>query len=152
MLAEAKAQTRVAPVGERLDACLKFIERAKKRLESADQDVIEAQEARAVRDTELSEGLARFATVAFRSQVCCASSSSWRRCRCSTGDLKVKGHIALLDSGSTDTSLEVMRQKKARTLPRPPISRTWSARSWSISKKSQFQGIRVHVDPREIRL
>ena len=58
MLAEAKAQTRVAPVGEQLDACLKFIERAKKRLESADQDVIKAQEVRASRETELSEGLA----------------------------------------------------------------------------------------------
>ena len=58
MLAEAEAQTRVAPVGERLDACLKFIERAKKRLESADQDVIKAQEVRASRETKLSEGLA----------------------------------------------------------------------------------------------
>ena len=29
MLAEAKAQTRVAPVGERLDACLLFFERVK---------------------------------------------------------------------------------------------------------------------------
>ena len=58
MLAEAKAQTRVAPVRERLDACLKFIERAKKRLESAEQDVIKAQEVRASRETELSEGLA----------------------------------------------------------------------------------------------
>ena len=38
MLAEAKAQTRVAPVGERLDACLKFIERAKKRLERSRRD------------------------------------------------------------------------------------------------------------------
>ena len=47
IFAEAKAQTRVAPVGERLDACLKFIERAKKRLESADQGVIKAQEVRA---------------------------------------------------------------------------------------------------------
>ena len=58
MLDEAKAQTRVAPVGERLDACLKFIERAKKRLESAEQDLIKAQEARVARETELSEGLA----------------------------------------------------------------------------------------------
>ena len=47
-----------APVGERLDAGLKFIDRAKKRLGSADQDVIKAQEARAARETELSEGLA----------------------------------------------------------------------------------------------
>ena len=42
MVAEATAQTRVTPVGERLDACLKFIERAKKRLQSADQDVMKA--------------------------------------------------------------------------------------------------------------
>ena len=94
MVAKAKAQTRVAPVRERLDACLKFIERAKKRLESADQDVIKAQEARAARETELCEGLANLQRL--RSEATSAapvSSSSWSLwcCRCSRGDPKVEG-------------------------------------------------------------
>ena len=119
MLAEAKAQTRLVPVRERLDACLKFIERAKKRLESAEHDVIKAQEARVARETELSEGLANLqrsrseATSAVPVPPVGGVADAAEEIR------RLRAHIALLESGSTDTSREVMRQKKAKTLNAP---------------------------------
>ena len=118
MLVEAKAQTRFVPVGERLDARLKFIERAKKRLESADQDVIKAQEVRASRETQLSEELANLQRL--RSEATSAApvppvgvgvvADSAEEIR------RLRAHISLLESGSMDTSRELMRQKKAKTL------------------------------------
>ena len=118
-LQAAVCQTGLAPVGERLDACLKFIERAKKRLESAEHDVIKAQEARVARETELSEGLANLqrsrseATSAVPVPPVGGVADAAEEIR------RLRAHIALLESGSTDTSREVMRQKKAKTLNAP---------------------------------
>ena len=119
MLAEAKVQTRVAPVGERLDACLKFIERAKKRLESAEQDVIKAQEARVARETELSEGLANLQRLRSEATSAVPSPPVGGVADPAEEIRRLRAHIALLESGSTDTSREVMRQKKAKTLNAP---------------------------------
>ena len=46
--------------GERLDACHQFIERAKKRIAEADEDLLRVQTERAQLATELAEGQARF--------------------------------------------------------------------------------------------
>ena len=47
-------------MGEILDACHQFIERAKKRLAKADADLLRLQTERAQLATELAEGQARF--------------------------------------------------------------------------------------------
>ena len=64
MLAEAKAQTRVAPIGERLDACLKFIERAKKRLESAEQGFDQGTGSQSCSRNRVVGGFGKFAAIA----------------------------------------------------------------------------------------
>ena len=46
-------------VGERLDACTNFVERARKRLAKADEDLARMQNERAKLDSELAEGVAR---------------------------------------------------------------------------------------------
>ena len=96
------------------------IERAKKRLESADQDVIKARKPELLEKLSCPRGW-QIATIAFRSH-CCDATDEIQRSR---------AHIALLESGSTDTS-EVMRQKKAKTLNAPSLDLvnmecTWSA-------------------------
>ena len=47
------------PVGERLDACQQFVERAKKRLAAAEQAVTKALETKSRLEAELSEGMQR---------------------------------------------------------------------------------------------
>ena len=57
-LQKAKQSAHVPPVGERLDACHQFIERAKKRLAKADENLLQTERAQLA--TELAEGQARF--------------------------------------------------------------------------------------------
>ena len=59
-LQKAKQSTHVPPVGERLDACHQFIERAKNRLAKADENLLKLQTERTQLATELAEGQARF--------------------------------------------------------------------------------------------
>ena len=90
----------------------RVIERTKKRK----QDLIKAQEAKVARETELSEGLANLqrlrseATSAVPFPPVGGVADPPKEIR------RLRAHIALLESGSTDTSREVMRQKKAKTL------------------------------------
>ena len=58
--AQAKQSAHVHPVGERLDTCHQFIERAPKSLAKADADLLKLQTERAQLATELAEGQARF--------------------------------------------------------------------------------------------
>ena len=59
-LHKAKQSAHIPPVGERLDACHQFIERAKKLLAKADADLLRLQTERAQLATELAVGQARF--------------------------------------------------------------------------------------------
>ena len=58
-LSKARKAAQVAPVGERLEACTQFIERAKKRLEKSDLELEKIQAERARLAAELAEGQAR---------------------------------------------------------------------------------------------
>ena len=58
-LSKARKATQVAPVGERLEACTQFIERARKRLEKSDLELEKIQAERARLAAELAEGQAR---------------------------------------------------------------------------------------------
>ena len=51
------------PVGVRLDSCVQFVERARRRLAKAEEDFNQVQEERAKLAAELSEGLARLETL-----------------------------------------------------------------------------------------
>ena len=86
-------------------------------------------------------GFGKFAAIAIRSHVRSTIPSNARRCR-SSRDPKVES-LALLESGSTDTSREVMRQKKAKTLNAPSPDLANMGYSWPVPKKSQFQLIQA---------
>ena len=84
---------------------------------------IKAQEVRASRETELSEGLANLQRPEATSvaPVPPVGVGGVGRCR---RDPRLRAHISLLESGSVDTSREVMCQKKAKTFNAPsPRSR-----------------------------
>ena len=55
-LSKAKKATRVAPVGERLEACTQCIERTRKRLEKSDLELQKIQAERARLAAEVAEG------------------------------------------------------------------------------------------------
>ena len=55
----AKQAVTPGPVGERLDRCAKFVGRAEKRLQKADEALLKLQEDRATLARELAEGRAR---------------------------------------------------------------------------------------------
>ena len=59
VLKKAMQVANCGPVGERLGACTKFVERARKRLAKADEDLARMQDERAKLDSELAEGVAR---------------------------------------------------------------------------------------------
>ena len=58
-LSKARKATQVAPVGERLETCTQFIERARKRLEKSNLELEKIQAERARLAAELAEGQAR---------------------------------------------------------------------------------------------
>ena len=58
-LAKVRARAIVAPVGQRLDECKKYCERAAKRLEKAQEVVCEALKVQTQREEELAEGKRR---------------------------------------------------------------------------------------------
>ena len=58
-LAKVRARATVAPVGQRLDECEKYCERAAKRLEKAKESVGEALKVQTQREEELAEGKRR---------------------------------------------------------------------------------------------
>ena len=58
-LTKVRARTAVAPVGQRLDDCEQYCERAAKRLEKAQETVAEALKAQTHREEELAEGKRR---------------------------------------------------------------------------------------------
>ena len=58
-MSKVRARAVVAPVGQRLDECEKFCERASKRLEKAQEAVAEALKAQTLREEELAEGQRR---------------------------------------------------------------------------------------------
>ena len=58
-LAKIRARATVAPVGQRLDECEKYCERAAKRLEKAKESVGEALKVQVQREEELAEGKRR---------------------------------------------------------------------------------------------
>ena len=95
---------------ERLDACLKFIERAKAsrggQSFSRDRVVRGAGEFATVRSEATS--IAPVPPVGFGGVADAADEIR-----------RLRAHISLLESGSVDMSREVMRQKKAKTLNAP---------------------------------
>ena len=58
-LKKAKQAVAPGPVGERLDSCAKFVGRAEKRLQKADEALLKLQEDKATLARELAEGRAR---------------------------------------------------------------------------------------------
>ena len=62
-LKKAQEGASVPPVGVRLDSCAQFVERARRRLAKAEVEFNRVQEERALRATELAEGLARLETL-----------------------------------------------------------------------------------------
>ena len=62
-LSKVRVRATVAPVGQRLDECEKYCERAVKRLEKAQEVVTEALKAQTVREEELAEGKRRLAVL-----------------------------------------------------------------------------------------
>ena len=78
VLKKAKQDANCGPVGERLDACTKFVERARKRLAKADEDLARMQNERAKLDSELAEGVGTFGRVAGRSRRGCLPDGSCR--------------------------------------------------------------------------
>ena len=62
-LTKAQEGASVPPVGVRLDLCAQFVERARRRLAKAEVEFNCVQEERALRATELAEGLARLETL-----------------------------------------------------------------------------------------
>ena len=58
-LAKVRARAIVAPIGQRLDECEKFCERAAKRVEKAQEAVAEAVKVQTQREEELAEGKRR---------------------------------------------------------------------------------------------
>ena len=55
-LSKVRVRATVAPVGQRLDECEKFCERAVKRVEKAQEAVAEALKVQTQREAELAEG------------------------------------------------------------------------------------------------
>ena len=88
VLKKAKQDANCGPVGERLDVCTKFVERARKRLAKADEDLARMQHERAELDSEFAEGVARLealraeaaAVVSCRTAEYCCGGSSHARC------------------------------------------------------------------------
>ena len=62
-LQAARSVANVPPVGVRLDSCVQFVERARRRLAKAEEDFNRVQEERAKLAAQLSEGLARLETL-----------------------------------------------------------------------------------------
>ena len=62
-LSKVRVRATVAPVGQRLDECEKYCERAAKRLEKAQEVMTEALKAQTLREEELAEGKRRLAVL-----------------------------------------------------------------------------------------
>ena len=95
---------------------MKFMQSAKKLLESTNEEVIKVQEARAARETELSEGLANL-------QHLRTEATSAARVPpvgvCGVADATEEIRMLKAQSRSTETSRQVMRQKEAKKLSVP---------------------------------
>ena len=60
-LKQARERAVVPPIGVRLDSCQAFVERARKRLTVAEEEVTKALRTKSTREFELEQGLARLA-------------------------------------------------------------------------------------------
>ena len=58
-LRKARSQATLSPIGVRSDSCQAFVERARKRLAVAEEDVVKALRVKSTREFQLKQGLAR---------------------------------------------------------------------------------------------
>ena len=58
-LKKVQEQSRVRPLGERLDSCLQFIERAKGRVSRAEARILEAQDDKRLAESQLAQARMR---------------------------------------------------------------------------------------------